>query len=341
MVAPVPGDSGAVRPRGGIFVGMGNEATLSPAIFLMGPTAAGKSALALALHARLPVEIVSVDSSQVYRGMDIGTAKPTPEERLRVPHRLIDIRDPAEGYSAAEFCADALREMADISRRGRIPLLVGGTMFYFRALEYGLSELPSADVGVRTRLSAEGAARGWPVLHARLAALDPQTAARLSPNDAQRIQRALEIHELTGQPPSAVKRLPTRPVFPYRAVKIALASERPALHARIAARFHAMLELGLVAEVEGLTRRGDLGPEMPSMRTVGYRQVGKYLTGDINYNQMVEQAIAATRQLAKRQMTWLRRYEGVRFLDTTGGPPVDAGLEFLRREAVLRSELGL
>jgi tRNA dimethylallyltransferase len=284
-------------------------------ILLMGPTATGKTRLALFLHEHLPVDIVSVDASQVYRGMDIGTAKPTPEEQARAPHRLIDIRDPAETYSVAEFRADALREMEDITRCGRIPLLVGGTMFYFRALEFGLSNLPSADADVRARLGEEAAITGWPALHARLSARDPATAARINPRDAQRIQRALEILELTGEAPSALnRRAPPEPP-PYRFVRVTLIPQNRAwLHDRIGRRFHAMVELGLVAEVENLYKRGDLSLNIPSMRTVGYRQVWQYLTGRITYNQMTEQAIAATRQLAKRQLTWLRRYREQAFV---------------------------
>ncbi len=288
------------------------------AILLMGPTAAGKTPLAMFLHQHLPVDIISVDASQVYRGMDIGTAKPTAEELARVPHRLIDIRDPAEPYSAADFCADARREMDAIVQCGRIPLLVGGTMFYFRALQYGLSNLPAADADIRARLTDEASTLGWAALHARLAALDPDSAARINPNDAQRVQRALEIIEITAETPTALnQRLPPQ-VPPYRFLPVVLVPrERAWLHERIARRFHAMLELGLVAEVQRLYERGDLSPVLPSVRTVGYRQVWDYLTGQVTYNQMTEQAIAATRQLAKRQLTWLRRNEeNVRMFDS-------------------------
>lgn len=289
-----------------------------PVVFLMGPTAAGKTGLALALHSRLPVEIVSVDSSQVYRGLDIGTAKPTPEEQARAPHRLIDIRDPSEIYSAAQFCDDARREIAAIVRAGRIPLLVGGTMFYFRALEYGLAPLPSADPAVRARLTEEAQVQGWPALHVRLAARDPGSAARIDPNDAQRIQRALEIIELSGETPSVLNRA-HRADFPYRAIKFALApGERARLHDRTGQRLDRMLEQGLVAEVEALYRRGDLDLHLPSIRTVGYRQIWQYLTGKLNYSEMIDQAKAATRQLAKRQFTWLRRYPEVVWLDSDG-----------------------
>jgi tRNA dimethylallyltransferase len=285
--------------------------TLPTAILLMGPTAAGKTDLALFLHEHLPVDIISVDSSQVYRGMDIGTAKPTAEQRARAPHRLIDIRDPAEPYSAAEFCTDALREMNEIVSRGRIPLLVGGTMFYFRAFEGGLSQLPSADPEVRKQLRAQAENEGWATLHARLASRDPQAAARISVNDTQRIQRALELIALTGKTPTELNRLTPPALPPFNFTRLALVpGDRAWLHSRIAKRFHAMLELGLVGEVETLYRRGDLSTLLPSVRTVGYRQVWNYLTGQVTYNEMAEQAIAATRQLAKRQLTWLRQYQG-------------------------------
>lgn len=304
--------------------------SLPTAIFLLGPTAAGKTALALALHEVLPVEIISVDSSQVYRGMDIGTAKPTPDEQTRAPHRLIDIRDPALPYSAAEFCADALKEMEAITRAGRIPLLVGGTMFYFHALEFGLSDLPSADPEIRARLSDAAAGLGWPVLHQRLQAIDPESAGRIHPNDAQRIQRALEIHELTGQSPSIIGAARRGSLLPYRLVKIALwPQDRVFLHNQIERRFHAMLEQGFVAEVEHLYRRGGLTPALPSIRTVGYRQIWDYLTEKVNYNEMMVQALAATRQFAKRQITWLRRYPEIQAFDRGESLPVKECLEFL------------
>ncbi len=290
---------------------------LPPAIFLMGPTAAGKTGLALAVHDRLPVEIISVDSSQVYRGMDIGTAKPSLEEQVRATHRLIDIRDPARPYSAAEFRTDALREMAAITAAGRIPLLAGGTMFYFRALEAGLSPLPSADPAVRRRLAEEAAHAGWPALHERLRQRDPDTARRINPHDSQRVQRALEVLELSGRPLSELA-AGIRPAFPYRAVRlVACPEERSELHRRIAARFHHMLQQGLIGEVEALWRRGDLSPELPSVRTVGYRQVWEYLSGNVNYQEMVERGIISTRQLAKRQLTWLRATRGIPWFDSS------------------------
>jgi tRNA dimethylallyltransferase len=302
------------------------------AICLMGPTASGKTELALALHDAFPVEIVSVDASQVYRGMDIGTAKPTPAERERAPHRLIDIRDPLQTYSAAEFREDALREMRAIGAAGKLPLLVGGTMFYYHALEYGLSALPSADASVRERLAEEGAALGWPALHARLGAIDAPTAARLEPHDAQRIQRALEIHALTGRAPSEVARDARRVPTEYHLHKVALwPGDRAVLHARIAVRFQDMLKRGLIDEVEQLYRRGDLNPALPSMRTVGYRQAWSYLTKRSNYNEMVERSIAATRQLAKRQLTWLRRYLGTQRVECSGTLPLAEVTEIVRR----------
>ncbi len=304
--------------------------TMPLAICLMGPTAIGKTALALVLAEQLPVEIVSVDASQVYRNMDIGTAKPTLQERSRVPHHLVDIRDPAECYSAAEFRIDALREMESITRQGKIPLLVGGTMFYFHVLEFGLSALPAADPKLRARLREEAERLGWPALHARLARADPQTAARLHPHDAQRIQRALEILTLTGQPPSRLT-CGSRTPPPYRFLKLALIPEdRARLHRRIAQRFREMLEQGLIEEVKILYRRGDLSLAQPAMRTVNYRQVWEYLTGKINYNEMIDAAIAATRQLAKRQLTWLRRYPGLHRIEVREHLPIQACQAYLR-----------
>ena len=285
---------------------MHDVAVLPPAIFLMGPTAAGKTALALKIHERLPVEIVSVDAAQVYRGLDIGTAKPSLEERKRAPHRLIDIRDPSEAYSVADFCTDALQAMQEISAAGRIPLLVGGTLFYFRALEYGLPALPSADPVVRADLLREAQTLGWAAMHARLEQLDPVRAAAIHPNDPQRIQRALEIIALTGQTASGFVRSSTHRL-PYRVIKLALyPSDRAWLHERIAQRFQQMLELGFLDEAEALFALPGLTPELPALRTVGYRQAGLFLSGKINYHDFVEKAVAATRQLAKRQFTWLR-----------------------------------
>lgn len=277
-------------------------------ICLAGPTAAGKSASTLALAERWPLEIVNVDSATIYRGMDIGTAKPSPAEQAQVPQHLLDIRDPAQSYSAAEFRADALRLIDEIRARGRIPLLAGGTMMYYKALRDGLDDLPQADPALRAELEARAARDGWPALHAELARLDPVTAARLAPNDSQRIQRALEICQLSGQPMSALLgRQRAAAGDDNRYLTISLEpSERAALHARIEQRFDAMLASGLLEEVRGLHARADLHPGLPSVRCVGYRQMWAHLDGEISLEQAREQGIAATRQLAKRQITWLR-----------------------------------
>ncbi|MHB1187958.1 tRNA (adenosine(37)-N6)-dimethylallyltransferase MiaA [Thiobacillus sp.] len=286
-----------------------------PAIFLMGPTASGKTALAVSLVERFPLEIISVDSALVYRGMDIGTAKPDAATLARAPHHLLDIRDPTEAYSAAAFCDDARRLMADIAARGRVPLLVGGTMLYFRALLNGLDDLPRADAALRKKLEAEAAIRGWPAMHAELAAVDPVAAARLAPNDSQRIGRALEIFRLTGTPMSALLDR-AQSELPYRVLQLALIpSDRAVLHQRIAARFDAMLADGLIDEVKSLRRTTALNPDLPAMRAVGYRQAWAYLDGDIDLNALREQGIAATRQLAKRQLTWLRSWPDAVVLD--------------------------
>lgn len=278
-------------------------------ICLAGPTAAGKSASTLALAERWPLEIVNVDSATIYRSMDIGTAKPSPAEQALVPQHLLDILDPAQSYSAAEFRADALRLIGEINARGRIPLLAGGTMMYYKALRDGLDDLPQADPALRAELEARAARDGWPALHAELARLDPATAARLAPNDSQRIQRALEICQLSGQPMSALlgRQRATAGDDNNRYLTISLEpSERAALHVRIEQRFDAMLANGLLGEVRGLHARADLHPGLPSVRCVGYRQMWAYLDGEISLEEAREQGIAATRQLAKRQITWLR-----------------------------------
>ena len=286
-----------------------------PAIFLMGPTASGKTALAVSLVEHFPLEIISVDSALVYRGMDIGTAKPDAATLARAPHHLLDIRDPTEAYSAAAFCDDAQRLMADICARGKVPLLVGGTMLYFRALLQGLDDLPRADPALRQKLESEAASRGWPALHADLAQIDPITAARLSPNDSQRIGRALEIFRLSGQPMSALLDK-AQTALPYRVLQLALIpSDRAVLHQRIAARFDAMLAEGLLDEVETLRKTYALSADLPAMRAVGYRQAWAYLDGEIGRNGLREQGIAATRQLAKRQLTWLRSWPDAVVLD--------------------------
>ncbi|MEW6133549.1 MAG: tRNA (adenosine(37)-N6)-dimethylallyltransferase MiaA [Pseudomonadota bacterium] len=276
----------------------------------MGPTASGKTGVAVQLVRRLPLEIVSVDSALVYRGMDIGTAKPDAATLRLAPHHLIDLIDPTGTYSAARFREDALRVMAEITARGHAPLLVGGTMLYFKALWHGLSELPQADARLRGEIEQEARERGWPALHAELAKLDPETAQRLKPADAQRIQRALEVVRLTGRPMSEVLRGSRSEALPYRVLPLALVpSDRSVLHARIAERFAAMLEAGLVEELEALRRKYPLKPSLPSMRCVGYRQAWEYLEGEYDREELLNRGIYATRQLAKRQLTWLRGME--------------------------------
>ena len=300
------------------------------AVFLMGPTAAGKSAAALALCDRFPFEVISVDAAQVYRGMDIGTAKPTAAERARVRHRLIDICDPTEVYSAARFRVDALREMEHIAALGRVPLLTGGTMFYFHALEHGLDPLPPAAPALRARLRGQAAREGWPALHRRLAALDPAAAARIHPHDGQRIERALEICDAPGGRDRARLQGRSAPPPGWRFVSLILApGNRADLHRRIGRRLASMLAAGLVAEVQGLLARGGLSGELPALRAVGYRQVGQYLSNALGYNAMVEAVLAATRQLAKRQLTWLRARRGAVWFDSSHPATAKAVGEFV------------
>ena len=276
------------------------------AIFLMGPTASGKSALAMELVQRLPCDIISVDSALVYRGMDIGTAKPTAAELALAPHRLIDLLDPAQAYSAADFCRDALREMAAITAAGRIPLLVGGTMLYYKALLDGLSPLPEADPQIRAQIEAEAQALGWAVLHQQLLQIDPVAGARIHPNDPQRLSRALEVFRITGKTMTELTQQ-SGSELPYRTLQYAIApTDRALLRQRIAERFDAMLEQGFEAEVRQLFERGDLSPDLPSIRCVGYRQMWDYLAGVIDYGEMRYRGTVATNQLAKRQLTWLR-----------------------------------
>jgi tRNA dimethylallyltransferase len=299
----------------------------------MGPTASGKTPLAIALASKFPVEIVSVDSAQVYRGMDLGTAKPSPEERGAAPHHLIDIIDPTQAYSAARFRVDALKLMREITARGCIPLLVGGTMLYFKALREGLSELPESDATVRTQLDAEAAARGWPALHAKLASVDPQTAARLKPTDAQRIQRALEVFRITGIPMSQLLGRRKQAGLPFRLIELALVpSDRAALHRRIEGRFEAMLERGLVEELRSLRERYALRPGLPSMRCVGYRQAWQFIEGEIDRGELRDRGIFATRQLAKRQLTWLRAMKTVRSFDCLAEDLDAEALDYVRRD---------
>jgi tRNA dimethylallyltransferase len=300
------------------------------ALFLMGPTASGKTALACALSERFPLGLISVDSALVYRGLDIGTAKPDAATLARYPHELIDLRDPSEPYSAADFGADAQAAMQRMHVAGKVPLLVGGTGLYFRALQRGLSSLPEADAEIRAQLSAEAAVIGWDAMHQRLASRDPAAAERIKPGDAQRIQRALEVITLTGRPLSAQQQGGRGQSFPWRVLKLALLpADRAPLHARIAQRFEAMLRDGLLDEVRALRQRGDLRPDLPAIRAVGYRQAWEHLDGLYDAAGLRDRGIFATRQLAKRQITWLRSELDARVLD-----PDQAGLLARSIEAV-------
>ncbi|WAJ36981.1 tRNA (adenosine(37)-N6)-dimethylallyltransferase MiaA [Pseudomonas sp. GOM7] len=320
--------------------------SLPPAIFLMGPTAAGKTDLALELARVLPCDLISVDSALIYRGMDIGTAKPDKAVLAEFPHALIDIRDPAESYSAAEFRADALAAMADSTARGRIPLLVGGTMLYYKALLDGLADMPSADPAVRAELEARAAAEGLEALHRELAEVDPESAARIHPNDPQRLVRALEVYRVSGLSMSEHRRrqaagnpdcdAPGGGQLPYTVAQFAIApAERQILHARIAQRFHAMVEQGLIGEVEALRERSDLHSGLPSIRAVGYRQVWDYLDGRLSRSEMLERGIIATRQLAKRQFTWLRGWESLHWLDSLACDNLSRTLKYLASVSIL------
>ena len=285
---------------------------LPPAICLMGPTACGKTRVAVELAQQMPVELISVDSALVYRGLDIGSGKPDAATLAQAPHRLIDIRDPAEPYSAADFRKDALEEMRGIVARGKVPLLVGGTMLYFKALREGLAEMPSAAPDVRARILDLAQKEGWAAVHQRLQQVDPVAAKRIHPNDPQRLQRALEVYEISGRSMSelhAEKPSGDAPDLPCKLIFLAMLPDRAALHEAIARRFHAMLDAGFVAEVSKLRVRGDLNPNMPALRSVGYRQVWEYLDGKYDYTTMIDKGIAATRQLAKRQYTWLRGWK--------------------------------
>ncbi|OFZ65764.1 MAG: tRNA (adenosine(37)-N6)-dimethylallyltransferase MiaA [Betaproteobacteria bacterium RBG_16_56_24] len=303
----------------------------------MGPTASGKTGVAVELAQTMPVEIISVDSALVYRGMNIGTAKPDDETLARAPHHLIDIINPTEAYSAAAFRHDALRLMRDITARGKVPLLTGGTMLYFRVLQHGLSPLPEADPAIRASLDAEIAQHGIEHLHKQLAAVDAETAARLKPADTQRIQRAMEIFRLTGQPMSLLLQQKTHGEMPYRILPIALIpSSRSVLHQRIAARFKHMLEQGLVNELRALRKKYPLHPDMTSMRCVGYRQAWQFIEGEINEAQLLETGIAATRQLAKRQLTWLRAMPDNIELDCLAPNPAQTVFDKIRQSAIMR-----
>jgi tRNA dimethylallyltransferase len=291
---------------------------------IVGPTCSGKSAAALSIAARgiegKLVEIISMDSANIYRGMDIGTAKPTREERERVPHHLLDILEPTESYSAAQFAKDATQLVHEIRARGNEPLIVGGTMLYLKALREGLNVMPASDPVIRAQIDAEAAASSWPALHATLKRIDPITAERLNPNDQQRIQRALEVWRISGKPLSsfhAEENIEATPALPLRVLAIQ-PEDRAELHERIATRFHTMLAQGFLEEVKTLMARGDLNPEMTSMRCVGYRQAWEHLSGEIDYAMFVEKGIAATRQLAKRQLTWLRGMSGIESISNAG-----------------------
>lgn len=305
----------------------------------MGPTASGKTALALELACRHPLQLISVDSAQVYRGMDIGTGKPDADTLARYSHALLDIRDPAEVYSAADFRADALAAIDAAVADGRTPLLVGGTMLYFKALRDGLADMPRADAEIRARIEQLAAEQGWPAVHDWLARVDPETAARLHPNDPQRVQRALEVYLVSGQPLSEFHR--SQPdsgdsdkTLPFNLVFFAIATEdRAVLHDRIARRFRQMLADGLLEEVRELYRRDDLREDLPSIKSVGYRQVWQYLDGRTDYDQMVERSIIATRQLAKRQLTWLRSWENLFSLNGTQAHSIANVLNYLDSNA--------
>lgn len=298
---------------------------------LTGPTACGKTELALALAEQLPIEVISMDSALVYRGMDIGTAKPSALVRKRVRHHLIDIADPSETYSAGRFANDARAAAADIIARGRIPLLVGGTLLYLRALSGGLAELPEADPELRARIDAQAEEVGWPALHARLAGLDPDAAAKIAPSDRQRIQRALEVYELTGEVISVHQRRGPQDGNGVDVATLAIVVEdRAGLAERIEQRFEAMINAGFVAEVEALMARGDLDPDLPAMRAVGYRQIWGYLSGDYDWDEARQRAVAATRQLAKRQMTWIRSEPNFDVLPWSNEQQMGSVLEWAR-----------
>lgn len=294
-----------------------NTPTLPRAIFLMGPTASGKTDVAVELTKKLPCDIISVDSALVYRGMDIGSAKPDAETLRHAPHRLISFLDPSEPYSAAQFRRDALREIQNIIAAGRIPLLVGGTMLYFKVLLEGIADLPAADSAIRAQLTAEAAQYGWPAMHQKLAVVDPASAAQLHPNHSQRILRALEVHTLTGTALSTLQQQQQVEPLPFHPVQLALLpDDREALHCRIERRFDRMLEDGFIDEVRQLYQRGDLHPDLPAIRAVGYRQAWEHLAGKITEAEMREAGIAATRQLAKRQLTWLRSWPQLHTIST-------------------------
>ena len=305
---------------------------MSGAIVITGPTACGKSDLAISIARELPVEIISVDSAQVYRTMDIGTAKPAKEILDEVPHHLIDLLDPLESYSAADFRVDAIRLVADIHARGKVPLLVGGTMLYLKALKEGIAEMPPADSEVRAQISMLARESGWTAVHEKLKAVDPESAARINPNDPQRLQRALEVYEITGNPMTRLHQSGKSPC-PFELLQIAiLPGDRGALHQRIEQRFVKMLEAGFLKEVQALYERGDLNAELPSLKAVGYRQAWAHLLGDIDHQSMCRQAVIATRQLAKRQYTWLRSFNDLNIIDS---PDTDKALKIIYSASIL------
>ena len=319
---------------------------LPPAIFLMGPTAAGKTDLAIELTKMLPCELISVDSALVYRGMDIGTAKPSKALLDAYPHRLIDILDPSQSYSAADFRTDALQAMAEITARGKIPLLVGGTMLYFKALLEGLADMPAADAEVRAQIEAQAASQGWQALHDELASIDPVSAARIHPNDPQRLVRALEVFRVSGMSMTAHREQQSaqsaqasasgRHQLPYTVANLAIApTDRKVLHDRIAVRFRQMLDEGFVEEVVALRSRGDLHSNLPSIRAVGYRQVWDHLDGKLTGDEMQERGIIATRQLAKRQFTWLRSWQDLHWLDSLACDNLPRALKYLGSVSIL------
>ena len=295
------------------------SSNLPPAIFIIGPTAAGKTGLAISLMKSFPFEIISVDSALVYKGMDIGTAKPSREELQEAPHRLISFLDPSQPYSAADFSNDALREMKEITADGKIPLLVGGTMLYFRALEYGLAKLPVANEAVRSELRSKADKHGWKYLHEYLKKIDPVSGERIHPNDQQRIQRALEVYKLTGKTMTFLQAEAKNIEFPFRLMKIALIPEsREWIRDLAEKRFDQMLESGFINEVKALYNRGNLSSDLPAIKSVGYRQVWEYIDGKIDFDEMRLRAIIATRQLAKRQMTWMRSEKNITPFDAKG-----------------------
>lgn len=329
---PVPSSSGPL-------VSSPTHRARTPAICLMGPTASGKTNLAIELVQRLPCEIINVDSAQIYRGMDIGTGKPDSQTLLRAPHRLLDILDPAQAYSVSQFREDALREMVSIRDTGRIPLLVGGTMMYFKALRDGLASMPAADADVRQQILDVAEAQGWAAVHARLQAVDPESARRIHPNDPQRLQRALEIYLISGKTMTELhheessQRAGSAIQFDLHFFSIQ-PGLRTVLHEKIAKRFHQMIADGFVEEVEALMGRGDLDLRMPSMRSVGYRQIWQYIAGELSFDAMLETGIIATRQLAKRQVTWLRSWEELRNFDSENPETLDLVLKSIERIAI-------